>query len=239
MSQGFTFTLDGIEITAEQGQTIMEAADKAGIWIPRLCWLKDISPGGACRLCTVVVNGRNQAACTQPAGPNIEVACDTPELFAMRKQLIEMLLVEGNHYCMFCEKSGNCELQAVAYRFGITHPRYPYSFPQRKVDASHADVMIDHNRCIRCARCVRTSRETDAKGVFGFVHRGTHTELAVDAPEGLSGTALEGVDKAVEACPVGAILRKRVGYAIPVGERLYDSEPIGSDVEKRRDAPAK
>ena len=234
MSQGFTFTLDGVEIPAQQGETIMEAADRAGVWIPRLCWLADISPGGACRLCTVVVNGRHQAACTQPAGPGIEVANDTDDLNAMRKALVEMLLVEGNHYCMFCEKSGNCELQAVAYRFGITHPRYPYSFPERTVDASHADVMMDHNRCIRCGRCVRTSRETDGKGVFGFIHRGAHTQLAVDAPEGLGGTALDGVDAAVDACPVGAILRKRVGYAVPVGERLYDNEPIGSDVEKRR-----
>jgi len=234
MSQGFTFTLDGVEIPAEQGETIMEAADRAGIWIPRLCWLKDISPGGACRLCTVDVNGRNQAACTQPAAPGIEVVNDTPALFEMRKQLIEMLFVEGNHYCMFCEKSGNCELQAVAYRFGITHPRYPYSFPERPVDTSHADVMIDHNRCIRCGRCVRTSAETDGKGIMGFVGRGPHTQLSVDAPEGLAGTALEAVDAAVTACPVGAILRKRVGYAVPVGERLYDNEPIGSDVEKRR-----
>jgi [NiFe] hydrogenase diaphorase moiety small subunit len=234
MSHAFTFTLDGVEIPAQQGETIMEAADRAGVWIPRLCWLKDISPGGACRLCTVVVNGRHQAACTQPAGPGIEVANETAALNAMRKQLIEMLLVEGNHYCMFCEKSGNCELQAVAYRFGITHPRYPYSFPERAVDATHPDVLLDHNRCIRCGRCVRTSRETDGKGVMGFVNRGVHTQLAVDSPEGLAGTALEGVDAAVSACPVGAILRKRVGYAVPVGERQYDHEPIGSDVEKRR-----
>ncbi len=238
MSQGFSFTLDGAEIQAEQGMTIMEAADKAGVWIPRLCWLKDISPGGACRLCTVVVNGRHQAACTQPASPGIEVVNDSAELFAMRKQLVEMLLVEGNHYCMFCEKSGNCELQAVAYRFGITHPRYPYSFPERAVDATHPEVLIDHNRCIRCGRCVRTSSETDAKGVFGFVQRGAHTALAVDASEGLGATVLEGLDAAVKACPVGAILRKREGYAVPVGERLYDNEPIGSDVEQRRTTPA-
>ena len=234
MSGAFTFTLDGVEIAARPGQTIMEAADEAGFWIPRLCWLKDLSPGGACRLCTVVVNGRHQAACTQPAGPGIEVSSDTPELFAMRKALVEMLLVEGNHYCMFCEKSGNCELQAVAYRFGITAPRYPYTFPDRAVDATHPDVLLERNRCIRCGRCVRTSREKDDKAVFGFVNRGPATELAVDAPTGLSDTQLEAVDAAVDACPVGAILRKRVGYAVPIGERLYDPEPIGHDTEKRR-----
>ncbi|MBU0608860.1 MAG: (2Fe-2S)-binding protein [Armatimonadetes bacterium] len=233
MSGAFTFTLDGAAITAEPGQTIMQAADAAGVWIPRLCWLADLSPGGACRLCTVLVNGRPQAACTQPAAPGITVENDTADLNAKRKMIVEMLLVEGNHYCMFCEKSGNCELQAVAYRFGITAPRFPYTFPARAVDASHPDVLLDHNRCIRCGRCVRASRELDGKSVLGFVNRGARTELAVDAPEGLGGTALEAMDAAVEACPVGAILRKRVGYAVPVGERRYDAAPIGSDVEAR------
>ncbi|MFH1465140.1 MAG: 2Fe-2S iron-sulfur cluster-binding protein [Pseudomonadota bacterium] len=236
MSGAFTFTLDGAAITAEPGQTIMQAADAAGVWIPRLCWLADLSPGGACRLCTVLVNGRPQAACTQPAAPGITVENDTADLNAKRKMIVEMLLVEGNHYCMFCEKSGNCELQAVAYRFGITAPRFPYAFPERAVDASHPEVILDRNRCIRCGRCVRASREQDGKSVFGFVNRGAHTELCVDAQGGLGETGLAAVDAAVQACPVGAILRKRVGYAVPVGERTYDSAPIGSDVEARRNS---
>jgi [NiFe] hydrogenase diaphorase moiety small subunit len=229
----FNFTIDGATIEASKGQTIMEAADAAGIWIPRLCWLKDLAPGGACRLCTVSVNGRNQSACTQPAAPNIEVACETEELNGMRKALIEMLFVEGNHFCMFCEKSGNCELQAVAYRFGITTPRFPFMFPDRKVDATHGDVLLDGNRCIKCGRCVRVSKLTDGKGVFGFTGRGAHTRLAIDSGC-LGGSDLEAVDAAVDACPVGAILRKRVGYAVPVGERLYDPAPIGTETEARR-----
>lgn len=234
MAGEFRFHLDGAEIAARHGQTIMQAADAAGIWIPRLCWLADLSPGGACRLCTVLVNGRPQAACTQPAAPGIDVASDTPELNAQRKQIVEMLLVEGNHFCMVCERSGSCELQAVAYRFGITAPRYPYAFPERTVDATHPDVLLDRNRCIRCGRCVRASREQDGKTIFGFVHRGAHTEIEVGAAAGLGATGLTAEDAAVAACPVGAILRKRVGYALPVGERRYDAAPIGSDVEARR-----
>jgi [NiFe] hydrogenase diaphorase moiety small subunit len=230
----FHFTIDGVTIPARQGQTIMEAADDAGIWIPRLCWMKELAPGGACRLCTVSVNGRNQAACTQPAAPNIDVECDTALLNEQRKQLIEMLFVEGNHYCMFCEKSGGCELQAVAYRFGITAPRYPYSFPKRPVDATHSAVLVDHNRCIRCGRCVRSSAQLDGKGVFGFVNRGDRIALAVDATGGLGDTELEAVDAAVEACPVGAILRRGTAYATPIGERAFDAAPIGTDVEARR-----
>jgi len=112
-------------------------------------------------------------------------------------------------------------------------PKYPFLFPKREIDASHPDVLIDHNRCILCARCVRASRDIDGKTVFGFTGRGVHKRLAVDSEKRLGGTALKGSDRATDICPVGAVLRKRTGFAVPIGRRLYDSEPIGSDIEKR------
>ena len=231
MSNTITITLDGREIAARQGQTLLEAAEAAGVWIPRLCAHPDLAPHGSCRVCTVLVNGRPQAACTQPAAPGMVVESDSDKVNALRRQLIEMLFVEGNHFCMFCEKSGNCELQALAYRFGIAAPRYPYLFPDRAVDASHPAVLVDHNRCILCGRCVRASRDLDGKGVFEFVDRGPHKRVAVNAEAGLGGTDLDLADRAVAACPVGAILSKHVGYRVPVGERRYDHQPIGSTCE--------
>ncbi len=233
MSDPFRFTIDGIEVTGTPGQTILQAAQDAGIWIPRLCFLEGLVPGGSCRVCSVKVQGRFQAACAFPASPGLIVENDTEEIQALRKQVVEMLFVEGNHFCMFCEKSGNCELQALGYRLGIASPRYPYLFPVRDLDASHPDVFIDRNRCIQCGRCVRASRDLDGKGVFGFVERSGHTRIAVDANGGLAGTRLDVDDRAVTVCPVGAILRKRVGFAVPIGERRYDREPIGTDVERR------
>jgi [NiFe] hydrogenase diaphorase moiety small subunit len=236
MSNTTTFMIDGVEIEGKPGQTIMQAADEAGIYIPRLCAHKGLSPYGACRVCTVMVNGRPQAACTQPVTPGMVVENDTERLRHLRASIIEMLFVEGNHYCMFCEKSGNCELQAMAYRFGITAPKYPYLFPQREVDASHPDIWIDRNRCILCARCIRASRDLDGKHVFEFVGRGKDKRIAVNAEARLADTDIDVTDQAVSACPVGAILRKRVGYAVPIGERLYDHRPIGSDIEAARTA---
>jgi len=166
------------------------------------------------------------------------VESDTDELNAYRKALLEMLFVEGNHFCMSCEKSGNCELQALAYRFGILAPHFMYQFPARDVDASHPDILIDHNRCILCARCVRASRDLDGKHVFDFVGRGAHKRIWVNAEARLADTNLEGADRAVEICPVGAILRKGVGYKVPIGQRLYDIQPIGSDIESKRQAAA-
>ncbi len=231
MSDMIQITIDGREIEAQPSQTILEAAQNKGVYIPRLCYMKGLIPHGSCRICTVMVNGRPQSACTTPVAPGQVVENNTDKLMALRKNIIEMLFVEGNHYCMYCEKSGNCELQALAYRFGIAAPKYPYLFPQRDVDASHRDVLIDRNRCILCGRCVRSSRDVDGKHVFEFVGRGPEKRVAINAEAKLSDTNLEVRDAAVEACPVGAILKKRVGYAVPVGQRMYDHEPIGSDVE--------
>ena len=234
MSDTVTVTIDGAQVKASPGQTILQAAEAAGIYIPRLCAHQELSAHGSCRVCTVLVNGRPQAACTQPVADGMIIENNTEKLANMRKGLIEMLFVEGNHFCMFCEKSGNCELQALAYRFGIAAPRYPYMFPKRDIDFSHPDIYIDRNRCVLCGRCVRASREVDGKGVFEFTGRGSHRRLGIDAEADLADTDVAAADKSAEVCPVGALMRKRVGYAVPVGQRKYDHKPIGSDIEAKR-----
>lgn len=235
LTKALTFVLDGQEITAESGQTIIEAADAAGVYIPRLCHKPGLSPYGSCRLCTVKANGRPMSACTQPASQGMIVENETEELRAHRRTLIEMLFVEGNHFCMSCEKSGNCELQALGYRFGISAPRFEYQFPVRQVDASHPDILIDHNRCILCARCVRASRDLDGKGVFDFVGRGPEKHIQVSADARLADTDVDVTDQALDVCPVGALLKKRVGFAVPVGARSFDHQPIGSEIESGKE----
>jgi [NiFe] hydrogenase diaphorase moiety small subunit len=226
------FTIDGRQIEGRPGQTILEAAEEAGVYVPRLCFMKGLTPAGACRVCTVRVNGRPQSACTQPVAPGMIVENDSEELMELRRDLIDMLFVEGNHFCMFCEKSGACELQALAYRFGITAPKYPFMFPQRELDASHPDVLLDRNRCILCGRCVRASQQLDGKHVFDFVGRGKDKQIAVNSEAGLGETESAATDQAIAACPTGSLLLKRVGYAVPVGRREFDHQPIGSDVER-------
>jgi len=231
----FTINIDGKEIQAEAGQTIMEAAIDAGIYIPHLCYSQELIPGGHCRVCTVMVNGRPQSACTHPAGEGMVIENDTPELLEERRRLIEMLFVEGNHFCPFCEKQGNCELQALAYRFGMIVPTLPYLNKKIAVDATHPDVFLDRNRCVLCGRCVRASRDVDGKSVFGFEGRGPDEKISVNAKsEELSGTQLKAADKAASICPTGSIVVKRVGYAIPYGQRKFDKEPIGSEIEKAK-----
>jgi [NiFe] hydrogenase diaphorase moiety small subunit len=228
-----TFQLDGNEIDADAGQSIMAAADAAGVYIPRLCFRDDLPAAGHCRMCSVKVNGKITNACTMPVAEGMVVENDTPEMTAHRRRILEMLFVEGNHFCPFCEKSGNCELQALAYRVGMTVPTYPYLFRDPPVDASHPDVFIDRNRCVLCGRCVRASRSLDKKGVFGFEGRGILKRIAVDSLNGLGNTDLAVTDEAASLCPTGSIVVKRVGFKMPYGTRKYDAEPIGVEIEKK------
>ena len=233
----FTLVIDGVEVTALEGQTIMDAADKAGIYVPRLCDHEGLRHQGSCRVCTVKAGGRSVAACTQPAEPGMVVENDTPHINKLRRDLVEMLFHEGNHLCPICEASGNCELQAMAYRLDLTAPtKFPYLEPCRPVDCSHPDIALDTNRCISCGRCIRASEDVDGKGVFGYVGRGINRHVAVNGGA-LAGTDAEAGDYAVssEVCPVGCIIRKREGFATPIGAREFDNGLIGHDISEKRD----
>jgi [NiFe] hydrogenase diaphorase moiety small subunit len=225
------FTIDGKPCAAQPGQTIVEAAKANGVWIPVLCNSEGLKPVGSCRICTVRVAGRYMAACTQPVTEGMAVENTAADLEDMRRSLIEMLFVEGNHFCPACEKSGNCELQALAYRYKMMVPRFPYLWPAKTLDARSPRLMLERNRCIQCLRCVRGVRAKDGRKIFAAVERGPRVAIEIDAKlaEGLSDAEAR---RAMDICPVGAIIRKEVGFAVPIGRRKFDHEPIGSDVAK-------
>ena len=222
-----TFILDGKTIPFEEGETIMEAAAAAGVYIPHLCHHPEFKPHGSCKLCTVSIGGRLGAACTNKAAEGMKVESETEALNGDRRALVQMLFVEGNHVCPYCKKSGNCQLQAAAYHLGMLTPHFTHFYPARDVDASHPDVLLERNRCILCELCVRASRDVDGKHVFGIGGRGIRARLIVNAASGrLADTSLSVTDRAAEVCPTGAIVRKRHGFTIPIGKRLYDHHDI-------------
>ena len=222
-----TIRIDGVAIPFHQGQSIMDAALSAGVYIPHLCHHPEFHPHGSCRLCCVSADGRRVAACTTPAVDDMEVANETHELTTQRRLLLKLLFVEGNHVCPACEKSGACQLQAVAYHCGMLAPEFVHFYPKRIIDASHSDFIIDFNRCILCELCVRASRDHDGKTVFGISGRGIDSHLTVNSASGqLGDSTFSRDDKAARVCPVGAILPKHHGYDTPIGQRLYDRKPI-------------
>ena len=222
-----TFTLDGLAIEFQAGDTIMDAALRAGAYIPHLCHNPEFEPHGSCRVCLVEADGRRVSACTQPAAAGMQVDSASQAIGDARRSLLQMLFVEGNHVCPGCEKSGACQLQAVAYYTNMLSPHFTHFFPRREVDASHPDFAIDYNRCILCELCVRASRDVDGKNVFTISGRGIGSHLVVNSPGGrLGDSTFAATDKAAHVCPVGAILPKHRGYEQPIGERLYDLQPI-------------
>ena len=224
------FLLDGEEVPFTPGQTVIIAARAAGKYIPHLCWHPEFHPHGSCQLCTVKADGRFAASCTLAAQAGMNVENRTAELDDKRRTLLQMLFVEGNHFCPSCEKSGNCRLQATAYDLGMLSPHFEHFFPDRPVDASHPDLLLDFNRCILCGLCVRASHEVDGKNVFALSGRGIKSHLVVNSESGkLADTGMTLDDKAAKVCPVGVILPKRRGFFLPIGKRLYDSLPISEE----------
>jgi [NiFe] hydrogenase diaphorase moiety small subunit len=222
-----TFQMDGNDVPFVEGQSILAAALAAGRYIPYLCYHPEFAAHGSCKVCTVKVNGRTHASCTQPAQAGDVVESEVEEVIDLRRGLVQFLFTEGNHFCPSCEATGSCTLQAVAYELDLSSPHYSPLFPDRPVDASHPQVLLDFNRCILCELCVRASALVDKKSVFALSGRGIRKHLIVNAESGrLADTDLSLDDKAMSVCPVGVILRKRQGFTIPIGQRKYDLHPL-------------
>lgn len=230
MSDKIKFKIDGKECFAKPGQNVLDAATDNGVYIPALCHMKDVKPAGSCRLCNVKIAGRVMTACTTPVAAGMEIENNIPEINDLRLSIIEMLFVEGNHFCPSCEKSGNCELQALAYKYQMMVPRFPYEFPIKEIDASAPKLIIERNRCILCKKCIRAFKDENGKNIFAFKKRGRKLEINIDAKLAAN-LSDEDAQRAMDICPVGAIIRKEKGFDEPIGTRKYDKVAIGSDIE--------
>ncbi|RLU01540.1 2Fe-2S iron-sulfur cluster-binding protein [Ketobacter sp.] len=236
MSDQPQFQLDGQPIPFQPGDTIMQAAHRAGVYIPHLCFHPQFRPHGSCRLCVVNMQGKTVSACTQPASIDLEVHSETTELRQSRLRLIQLLFAEGNHFCPSCETSGNCQLQALAYDLGMTHYHYDPFYPTRIPDGSHPELFIDRDRCIQCDLCGRASEQADHKAIYLLAGRGQHTHVAFRSDDGeLGSTQAQAEDRASHVCPVGCILPKSGNYPDIAGARLYDQIPIHAQGNHRRD----
>ncbi|MFN3422117.1 MAG: bidirectional hydrogenase complex protein HoxU [Armatimonadota bacterium] len=206
-----TLTIDGKEVSAREGETILQVARENGIDIPTLCYLEGLSPIGACRLCLVEVKGVNRLlpACVTQVEEGMEVVTNSERLVKYRKMILELLFSERNHTCSVCVVNGHCELQRLAQRLGVTNIRFPYRYPNLPVDATHDRFVVDHNRCVLCTRCVRVCDEIEGAHVWDLMGRGINSRITADLnqPWGTSETCTS-CGKCVHVCPTGALFEK-------------------------------
>jgi bidirectional [NiFe] hydrogenase diaphorase subunit len=226
--------VDGLEVAVPQGASLLDAVRAAGAELPTLCHLDGLTPVGACRLCLVELEGSGKLlpACATAAGEGMVVLTQTPQLREWRRMAVELFFAEGNHVCAFCVANGNCQLQDVAVAVGMDHSRFPYQYPNRKVDASHAQFAIDHHRCILCTRCVRVCDEIEGAHVWDVANRGAECSIiaGLDQPWG-EVEACTSCGKCVDVCPTGALFRKEDGTA----EKAPHPERVAQLAEARHD----
>ncbi len=207
-------TINGREIAAPEGQTILEVCKAHDVTVPTLCHYKDLTDIGACRLCIVEIDGQRRPApsCTTPAEDGMVIRTESPQLHNLRLQTLELIFGERNHICPFCPRSGNCELQNQAYRHGMDHVRYDYLFPQLPVDNSHPFITLDHNRCILCTRCIRACDEWVGAHVLDLDNRGHLAGLIADHGVPLGESSCVSCGTCVSVCPTGALFEKRSAH---------------------------
>ena len=177
-----SLTIDGKEVSAREGETILQVARENNIHIPTLCYLEGLSAVGACRLCLVEVKGVNRLlpACVTQAEEGMEVITNSERLVKYRQMIVELLFSERNHTCSVCVVNGHCELQRLAQGLGVTHIRFPYRYPNLPVDASHERFALDNNRCILRTRCVRVCDEIEGAHVWDAMGRGINSRISAD-----------------------------------------------------------
>jgi formate dehydrogenase major subunit len=209
-----TLTINGQQVSAQPGQTVLQAARAAGIDIPTLCHHPALTPSGGCRLCLVEVTGQRalQPSCTFPVADRMQIQTESPKVVRARRFVLELLFSERNHFCMACQMSGACELQALGYRYGLDHWVYPTYTQRFAVDASPLHHLMDHNRCVLCRRCVRACAELVGNHALDLRQRGAHSMICADMDVPLGESSCVGCGTCVNVCPTGALVDKRSAF---------------------------
>jgi NADH-quinone oxidoreductase subunit G/formate dehydrogenase alpha subunit len=207
-------TINGKNIIAEQGKTVLEAAKENGIFIPTLCYDPRLKPYGACRVCLVEVEGARGPvpSCATPISEGMVVQTDTVTLYEIRKTITELLIANHPMECLTCQSTGNCALQDLAYMFGIEEPRFKGEQRKYTVEDYNPVIERDHRKCILCGRCVRICDEIMGIRVWGFANRGFDAIVTTPYERSLFDTKCVFCGQCVSTCPTGALIEKLSKY---------------------------
>ncbi len=219
-----TLTIDGKTVSAKKGMTVLQIALENGIQIPHLCYHAKTGQAGLCRSCVVEIEGMTglQTSCSVLAQKEMVVRSNTERVLEVRRMVVELLLSNGHHNCIACEKNGNCELQDAAYQLGIEIPSYPIEDKKMALDESSPGIVYDPNKCIQCFRCVKACNNIVMNRVLEMAWRANHSVVACDNGVPMNESSCVQCGECVQLCPVGALTEKQ---AIGKG-RSYDMKKV-------------
>ena len=202
-----TITVNGSQLTGREGMTILEVAQENGIDIPTLCYLSELPPTGACRICVVEVEGSRTlvGSCHTPITQGMVIHTHSPKVLETRKVILELLLASHCGSCFMCDKANICELRKIAADLEVGLPRFQVRKRYYPIEDVSPYISRDLSKCILCRRCIRACNEIAKKSVFGMAYRGFNSKVVVDFDQPIDKDVCRDCDVCISVCPTGAL----------------------------------
>jgi NADH dehydrogenase/NADH:ubiquinone oxidoreductase subunit G len=206
-----TVTIDGKQVSGREVTTILELAQENGIDIPTLCYLPELPPTGACRVCVVEVEGSRTlvASCHTPITEGMVIHTQSPKVLETRRVIVELLMASHCGSCIICEKANVCEMRKVAADIEVGLPRFPIKRRYYPIEDISPYIHRDLSKCILCRKCVRACSEIAKKNVYSIGYRGFDSKIIVDLDQPLDKEVCRDCGICIPYCPTGALMEPR------------------------------